>query len=301
MTDIIEYTVFSGKRFEATWQSEGELPPRNQVTQASAVCFTSDDQIVMISGDGIAWNIPGGHPEEGESPDDALSREVWEEACCEIIEHALLGYQHVRDLTDDSVHFQLRYFCRVDVEPFDPKHEITHRKIISPGDFLQTLEYGHSPIAKEVFRLSMEANARQKSKKRGSAGNSDTADVDMPPFRKGRPMDFWTRCDRLLADHEIVIDMPKGTRHPRYPEIVYPLDYGYLKDTTGGDGHEIDVWRGSLDGAELTAVICTVDSLKDDAEVKLIVGCADEETQYVCRIYNEHEHMSGIVVLRGTS
>ena len=68
--------------------------------------------------------IPGGHPEDGESPEDALRREVREETCCEVIKLTLLGWQHVRDLQDDSVHYQMRYYCRVRVKPFEPQYEI---------------------------------------------------------------------------------------------------------------------------------------------------------------------------------
>jgi len=56
---------------------------------------------------------------------------------------------------------------------------------------------------------------------------------------------FWSAVDTLIAKPEIVIDRPKGTKHPRF-DFIYPLDYGYLKDTTSHDGGGIDVWRGSL-------------------------------------------------------
>ena len=155
---IQDYTEFNDKRFEVTWKSGRPVPVRDQITQASAICFTPDNQIVMVSGNGLEWHIPGGHPEEGESLHQALGREVWEEACCEVIEPSLLGWQHVRDLQDDSVHIQMRYWCRVQVQPFDPQHEMRYRKFVGREKFLQTLAYGHSPLAKEMFRLAIEAN-----------------------------------------------------------------------------------------------------------------------------------------------
>ena len=45
---------------------------------------------------------------------------------------------------------------------------------------------------------------------------------------------FWERLKAILNESEILIDRPKGSRHPKYPKIVFPLDYGYLKDTSGG-------------------------------------------------------------------
>ena len=111
-------------------------------------------------------------------------------------------------------------------------------------------------------------------------------------------MDFWQRADIFLTENEIVIDRPRGCRHPRFPDMIYPQDYGYLKGTSGGDGNEIDVWKGSLEGNVLKGVICTVDSLKKDAEVKLLVDCTDEEIETINRFYDASEAMSSWVVKR---
>lgn len=110
---------------------------------------------------------------------------------------------------------------------------------------------------------------------------------------------FWTRLDALIASSEVVLDRPRGTRHPRVPEIVYPLDYGYLKGTSGGDGNEIDVWCGSLPDGRLDAVVCTVDMMKRDAEIKLLMGCTPAEKQIICDFHNEG-NMSGLLVERET-
>lgn len=108
---------------------------------------------------------------------------------------------------------------------------------------------------------------------------------------------FWDRLDALLASCELVIDRPAGSCHPRYPGCIYPLDYGYLAGTTGGDGHEIDVWRGSQPGGRLEAILCTVDSHKRDAEVKLLLGCTLTERQAVLQFQNEGD-MAAIIIDR---
>ena len=111
-------------------------------------------------------------------------------------------------------------------------------------------------------------------------------------------MDFWKRLDSLITVSPIVIDRPKGSAHPRYPDMVYPLDYGYLKGTSGGDGNEIDVWRGTLGENRLVAVVLTVDAVKRDTEMKLLIGCTGDEIEIVNRFYNNNDSMSGMVVLR---
>ena len=68
-----------------------------------------------------------------------------------------------------------------------------------------------------------------------------------------------------------------------------------IKNTSGGDGNEIDVWRGSLGKKVLNAIACTVDILKRDTEIKLIVGCSDHEIEIIKRFYTS-EYMSAIIL-----
>ena len=99
---------------------------------------------------------------------------------------------------------------------------------------------------------------------------------------------------RLLLTHSLVIDRPRGSSHPRYPRLIYPLDYGYLENTTSSDGGGIDVWLGSLnqvkdkDGAKtLTGILCTFDTLKRDMEIKLLLGCTHEDLQVIQKFHGE--------------
>lgn len=97
---------------------------------------------------------------------------------------------------------------------------------------------------------------------------------------------FWKTLDALLQTHAVVIDRPAGSTHPRYPDFYYPLDYGYLEGTAGGDGQGIDVWLGSGDRTRLSGVVCTVDTVKSDAELKLLAGCTAAEMETILRVHN---------------
>lgn len=108
---------------------------------------------------------------------------------------------------------------------------------------------------------------------------------------------FWSAVDTLIAQSEIVIDRPKGTKHPRF-DFIFPLDYGYLKDTTSPDGGGIDVWRGSLSEPVCDAVICTIDLLKKDSEIKILIGCTEEEKAVIMRFHNDSEYMKGAMIRR---
>ena len=110
--------------------------------------------------------------------------------------------------------------------------------------------------------------------------------------------DFWLLLDKLISESEIVIDRPKGSAHPRYPDFIYPLDYGCLKNTAAMDNNGIDVWLGSDPAAKLGAVMCIVDIVKRDSEIKLLIGCTAEETALVYNLHNETEFTKGILIKR---
>ena len=109
---------------------------------------------------------------------------------------------------------------------------------------------------------------------------------------------FWQAIDKLVSSGKVVIDRPKGSSHPRHPEIIYDLDYGYIENTESMDGGGIDVWLGSLPDGACDAIICTVDLWKRDSEIKLLIGCTEEEKQIAYEFHNRSEFMKGILIQR---
>lgn len=110
-------------------------------------------------------------------------------------------------------------------------------------------------------------------------------------------IEFWNALDELVKNSEIIIDRPKGTSHPKYPDFIYRVDYGYLKDTTSMDGAGIDVWVGSGE-KKVDAIMCIVDLVKKDSEIKILVGCTDEEKMIVYETHNETPFMKGVLLRR---
>lgn len=108
---------------------------------------------------------------------------------------------------------------------------------------------------------------------------------------------FWEALDRLVAEQEVVIDRPKGSAHPRYPDVIYPFDYGYLSGTQAMDKGGIDVWRGSQREQGVTGVICAVDVFKRDAEIKILLGVTVEEAQTILQLHNKGAQ-SAVLVAR---
>lgn len=110
--------------------------------------------------------------------------------------------------------------------------------------------------------------------------------------------DFWAAIDKIVEESKIIIDRPKGTVHPRFPDFRYQVDYGYLSNTSSMDGGGIDVWVGTDEKKQMDAILCSIDLMKRDAEIKILIGCTENEKQTVYRTHNEKECMKGILIRR---
>ena len=109
----------------------------------------------------------------------------------------------------------------------------------------------------------------------------------------------WAALEALIAANGITIDRPRHTAHPRFPEVVYPLDYGAVNGTVGEDGDPIDVFVGSGPPG-LVAATRTIDRRKGDTEMKLLYGCTPEEVYMVHGFLNfAPELMTARLLMRG--
>lgn len=107
--------------------------------------------------------------------------------------------------------------------------------------------------------------------------------------------DFWTRLTSFVSGASVVVDRPKGSAHPRFPGLIYPLDYGYVSGLRSGDGDGVDVWIGSRKGRAITALICTVDQGKHDLEVKILLGCTSAEQRRILALHNRGDHRAVLI------
>ena len=92
---------------------------------------------------------------------------------------------------------------------------------------------------------------------------------------------FWQEMADLVISNPIVIDRPRDEAHPRFPDLIYPFDYGYVEGTLAADGDGIDVWIGSQEEHVLTGILCTFDTIDRDAEIKLLLGCTEDDVNTI--------------------
>lgn len=110
---------------------------------------------------------------------------------------------------------------------------------------------------------------------------------------------FWQKLDTLYLSSKLVIDRPRNTCHYKYSNLIYPVDYGYLSDTTGSDQSPVDIFKGSEKTNLVGAIVISADILKKDCEVKLLIGCTEDEEHEVLVFLNQTEFQKAILIRRG--
>lgn len=110
---------------------------------------------------------------------------------------------------------------------------------------------------------------------------------------------FWQKLDTIYLSSTLVVERAKNTPHPRFTNYIYPVDYGYLEDTMGSDGSCIDVFLGSDSRKQIDAIAVSVDILKRDSEVKILVGCSEEDIRSILVFLNGTESQKAVLLRRG--
>lgn len=89
---------------------------------------------------------------------------------------------------------------------------------------------------------------------------------------------------------EVLIDRPLGSPHPRHPDILYGVNYGYVSGTRAPDGAELDAYVLGVAGpltqfrGRCTALIHRLDD--DDDKLVVVpegVTFSDEEIMAAVR------------------
>ena len=76
---------------------------------------------------------------------------------------------------------------------------------------------------------------------------------------------------------KVLVDRQMGTCHPRYKELFYPVNYGYVPDVMAGDGEEQDAYILGVDEPirEFEGKVIAVIHRFDDVEEKWVVAPED--------------------------
>lgn len=90
----------------------------------------------------------------------------------------------------------------------------------------------------------------------------------------------WRLWEELIDRRGIVVDRPRGTAHPLYPEMVYSCDYGHVAGTVAADGRGIDAFVGKTQGG-LVGVIVLRHRPSGIADPKFLVNLTQEDADAI--------------------
>ena len=97
------------------------------------------------------------------------------------------------------------------------------------------------------------------------------------------------------------VDRPLGSAHPNYPDMIYPINYGYVDGIFASDGEEQDVYILGVDEPlkAFTGKVIAVYHRTNDIEDKWIVSVdgkdySDEEI--LKRIEFQEKYYEGILL-----
>jgi len=118
-------------------ESTEELGSRT-VHGVHAFCFVGDELVIVYSEAKRNWEPPGGGVEPGETAEEAVVREVFEETNMRVLKQRVIGYQEVSE--PHRLTTQVRAVCIVepigpfiaDADPNDDGEGVTEIKLIDP-------------------------------------------------------------------------------------------------------------------------------------------------------------------------
>lgn len=100
----------------------------------------------------------------------------------------------------------------------------------------------------------------------------------------------------------VVIDRKIGTRHPKRPHVIYPINYGYLEDVLSADGEGADAYVMGVNEPidRFCGKVIALVHREDDIEDKLVVApegasySADEIEKTV--VFQEEAYRHSIIL-----
>ena len=79
----------------------------------------------------------------------------------------------------------------------------------------------------------------------------------------------------MLGDTvKVIVDRPLGSCHPKYSDMIYPVNYGYIEEMMAPDGEEQDAYILGINVPvkEFVGKVIAIIHRNDDVEEKWVVA-----------------------------
>ena len=100
---------------------------------------------------------------------------------------------------------------------------------------------------------------------------------------------------------KVIVDRPLGSVHPKYQDMQYPINYGYVNGVMAGDGAEQDVYIVGVDKPleTFTGKVIAVYHRYNDVEDKWIVapeGMDFSDEEIMAQIDFQEKFFDGVLM-----
>ena len=107
---------------------------------------------------------------------------------------------------------------------------------------------------------------------------------------------FWQKVDAVYMSGDYKTLYTKGMVHPKYPELIFPCDYGHIYN---GD-ISLKVFKGT-NGKKVQSIVVCMNVLGKDLHNIVLVGLNEQEEEDVLKFLNFNENQKSIIVRRGNN
>ena len=124
------------------------------ITQAYGVCLDQAGHVILQKCGDYPWNIPGGRPEPGETYEQTVIREVYEEVTVVVRDPQFIGYQEIWQ-NGVITGYQLRYVAfvvRIDPPAPDPDNGHLRERMFVP--LSEAMNYVPYSNYREMFKAA---------------------------------------------------------------------------------------------------------------------------------------------------
>ncbi len=137
------YANWDGHHVKLTWSATSTLPDIKYVTSVHGVCIR-ENKVMLVDVASRGFDLPGGHLEENELPEEALIRECMEEGYVKCDQISLIGIIEVNHEENPLfnpngkyplIGYQLFYRTNIiECLPYKGEHECLARTFVKPDD-----------------------------------------------------------------------------------------------------------------------------------------------------------------------
>ena len=108
---------------------------------------------------------------------------------------------------------------------------------------------------------------------------------------------FWQKVDAAYISGDYKTIYNKGSKHPSYPSLIFPVDYGHIS-TNDDKLSAMKAFKGEYND-KIEAIVVCANLLEKDLSAIVLIGLNEEEIEAVLRFLNSTEFQKAIIFRRG--